>query len=129
MQKLFIAVIDDDEDDVMLLKECFKKYNSIDVISFSSSQHFLETLMHENTPCLLVVDLHLPDIRGIDLIDLIRERPALANIPIVVYTTGYSRSEKLICDEMKIQLYKKPDTFIEWDHIAQMMAQHCDHSL
>ena len=129
MQDLYIAIIDDDEDDVHLLKECFEKYNSIQVKSFSTSHAFLDTPMNGSLPCLLVIDLNLPDIRGTDLIDQIKANPTLADVPIIVYTTGYSRSEQVSCEELKIRLLKKPDTVLEWDKIASMMAQHCDKSL
>ena len=129
MQELYVAIVDDDEDDVQLLKECFEKYNSIEVRSFSTSQAFLDTPMNGSLPCLLVIDLNLPDIRGVDLIDQIKANPTLADVPIVVYTTSYSRSEQVNCEELKIRLLKKPDTVLEWNKIALIMAQHCDESL
>jgi CheY-like chemotaxis protein len=129
MQNLYIAIIDDDEDDVSLLKECFKKYKSIACKGYSTGQKFLDDPFEDGIPCLLVVDLNLPDIRGIDLIDLVKANPLLANIPIIVCTTDYSRTEQINCDDLKITLLKKPDTILEWDEIALMMARHCDQSL
>jgi CheY-like chemotaxis protein len=130
MQDLYIALIEDDEDDIQILQECFKKYNSIEIRNFLSSQDFLDTSLNESSlPCLLVIDLNLPDIRGIDLIDRIKAIPVLADVPIIIYTTIYSRTEKITCEDLNIRLLKKPDTVVEWDNIALMMAQHCDASM
>jgi CheY-like chemotaxis protein len=129
MQDLYIAIVDDDEEDVELLKECFKKYNSIEIRAFANGLDFLENSFNGALPCLLVIDLNLPDIRGIDLIDQIKANPLLSQLPIIVYTTSYSRFEEISCDELKIRLVKKPDTILKWDAIALMMANHCDSSL
>ena len=129
MQDLYVAIIDDDEEDVTLLKDCFKKYNSISIKSFSTSQKFLDFPLNGSSPCLLVIDLNLPDIRGMDLIDQIKANSRLADIPIIVYTTGYTPKEQVTCEDLKIMLLKKPDTVIKWDEIAYLMAKHCDQSL
>jgi len=63
------------------------------------------------------------------LIDQIKADPALAEIPIIVYTTSYTPREKISCEDLKIQLLKKPDTVLAWDKVALLMAQHCDKSL
>ena len=129
MQELYIAIIDDDFDDVTLLTECFEKYHSVSVKSFSSAKKFLDHPLNGSTPCLIVVDLNLPDIRGVDLIDQIKANSALANVPIIIYTAGYTPRDKISCDELQIKLYKKPDTALGWEDIALMMAQHCDKTL
>jgi CheY-like chemotaxis protein len=129
MKELYIAIVDDDEDDVELLKDCFKKYASIEIRDFSSGQAFLENHFGDALPCLLVIDLNLPDIRGIDLIDQIKANSLLSDLPIIVYTTNYTPREQISCDELKIRLVKKPDTFLKWDEIALIMAHHCDENI
>ena len=129
MRDLYIAIIDDDKGDMDLLTECFEKYHAIAVKGFSSAQKFLDHSFNGGVPCLLVVDLNLPDIRGIDLIDQIKANQALAEIPIIVYTTGYTPREEISCEELQISLFKKPHTVLEWDKIALLMAKHCDSTL
>jgi CheY-like chemotaxis protein len=128
MQDLYIAIVEDDEEDVQLLTDCFRKYNSIEIRAFPYAQEFLDTSFEGALPCLLVIDLNLPDIRGIDLIDQIKAHPLLSEVPIIVYTTSYSRSEQVSCEELKIRLVKKPDTVLQWEEVALMMAHHCDES-
>ena len=129
MQEPFIALIEDDQDDVAILTECFKKYDSFSIKNFTSGQEFLDAPLNGSLPCLIVIDLNLPDIRGIQLVDHIKANPVIADVPIIIYTTDYTRNEQATCEELKIRLLKKPDTYIDWDKIALMMAQHCDTSL
>ena len=129
MQDLYIAIIDDDEDDVTLLQECFEKYNFITVKGFSSGQEFLDNVVKASLPCLIVIDLNLHDIRAVDLIDQIKANSQLAEVPIIVYTTAYTPKEQISCEELQIRLLKKPNTILEWDNIALMMVKHCDQSL
>ncbi len=51
----------------------------------SSAEDALALLEKEEYDCL-VLDLTLPDMSGVELIDAIRERPALHRLPIIIYT-------------------------------------------
>jgi CheY-like chemotaxis protein len=127
MQDL-IAIIDDDEDDVELLKQFLKKISSISIHNFSTGEQFLADTTNGNLPCLLIVDLNLPDIRGMDLIRQIKSHPLLLAVPIVVFTTDYSRAEQKSCEELQIKLIKKPDTGLAWEEVALMIYRQCNHN-
>jgi CheY-like chemotaxis protein len=129
MQDVFIAIIDDDEEDVELLKQFFKKISSISIHDFSTGEQFLADTSKENLPCLLIVDLNLPDIRGMDLIKQIKSNPIFSSVPIIVFTTSFSRTEQKTCEELQIKLLKKPDTGLAWEEVALMMARNCNHIL
>ena len=129
MQDSYIAMIDDDEDDVAILKDCFEKYHSISIKSFPSGQKFLNSDFNESLPCLIVLDLNLYDIRGTDFIERIRANSSIAHVPVIVYTADYSLRDKVNCDDLQIQLLHKPATFLEWDHIAALMAQNCEQAV
>jgi PAS domain S-box-containing protein len=43
-------------------------------------------LAREHQPDLIVLDLHLPDLNGDEVIDLLREDPRTAAIPVVIYS-------------------------------------------
>ena len=129
MQELFIALIEDDEDDVGLMTDCFKKQSSFSIKSFSSGQDFLDYSLNGSLPCLFVVDLNLPDIRGLYFVEQIRLNSVLTNVPVIIYTTDYTRHEAKACEELNIQLLKKPDSLQEWDNIAAAMLQYCNTGL
>jgi CheY-like chemotaxis protein len=128
MKDLFIALVEDDEDDAELLKEIFEKYRSISINHFLNGQSFLDEL-NGSLPCLIVLDIHLPDIQLIDMIHKIRSNKLIGLIPIMVYSTNFSPAQQESCERYNIELFKKPNSIKEWDDLALVMAMHCDHSL
>ena len=72
-----------------------------------------------------MIDLNHPDIRGLELVEQIRLNSIFTDIPVVIYTSIYSRHEARACEELNISLLKKPDTLEEWDKIASIMLQFC----
>jgi CheY-like chemotaxis protein len=131
MEELFIALVDDDEDDLAILKESFTPYNSIAIRSFLNGKKFLDSIetINGSNPCLIVIDLNLPDIHGLDLAEQIKSNPLLDKIPIIVYTTAYSPAELARCKKLKIEIFRKPSTVQHWEKIALMMAMNCSHPL
>ena len=128
MKDLFIALVEDDEDDAQLLKEVFENYRSISIKHFLTGQSFLDEL-NGNLPCLIVLDINLPDIQLKDMIHKIRSNELMGLIPIIVYSTNFSPAQQENCERHNIELFKKPNSLKEWDDLALIMAMHCDHSL
>ncbi|GJL55652.1 MAG: hypothetical protein NPIRA02_27840 [Nitrospirales bacterium] len=96
-----ILIIDDDADDILILEECLSR----------TSLHFQVTALHtgseaipylhefshgkiEGKPDLIILDLHLPDIEGVELIHAIRRHVILRITPIIVYS-GSDDQERL----------------------------------
>ena len=132
MKGAYIVHVDDDRDDAQWLKESFRLYSSIAVSHFPNANSFLSAIpsfKNGNTPCLFVIDLNLPDIKGLELIEKIKEDRCFDQVPIVMYTTGYSPADKTVCDKLGIELFKKPNTVKEWEAICKIMALRCNHSL
>ena len=77
----------------------------------------------------MVIDLNLPDIKGLELITKIKSDPAFNKVPIVVYTTGYSPADKAKCDKLNIELFKKPNTVQDWQAICKVMALRCGEAM
>lgn len=128
MPELYIAVVDDDEDDLHFLSDSFENYKTIPLKSFKTCQSFIQFLdtSNGNHPCLLVTDLNLPEVSGIDLIKQLKAHPLYKLIPIMVYTTGATPMEQAYCDDHHIKVFKKPNAIKDWNEIASVMAKHCE---
>jgi len=127
-KKHYVAIIDDDHDDSTLLQECFEKLHSLSVRCFDRGSSFFDFINNnENVDfCLIIVDLNLPENSGIDIVQKIKERPFLESIPVLVFTTGGTPAEKDFCKRLNIEIFRKPNSFKEWESIAFLMALHCD---
>lgn len=131
MEELYIALVDDDDDDLAFLKESFTAHYTISIHGFSNGKKFLDStgMANGGSPCLIVIDLNLPDMHGLDLAEQIKANPLLNKIPIIVFTTGYSPAELARCKKLGIEIFKKPSTVQQWEDIALMMATYCGHIL
>lgn len=70
MEATKIFFIEDNRTEVMLLKLAFSGLKNIDVHYFSTGKELLDHL--ENRPEIIVVDLLLPDISGLDIIHKVK---------------------------------------------------------
>src|SRR5204863_3324499 len=60
-------------------------HDDIDLITVGTGAEALTALRTEAPDCI-VLDLRLPDMSGFDLLEAVRDDPALADLPVVVFT-------------------------------------------
>jgi two-component system response regulator FixJ len=73
-----------DDDDAVRDSMCiFLESCGLDVREFRSAREFLATLCAHPTGCLLL-DLHMPEMNGLELLELLRERGS--QLPVVMFT-------------------------------------------
>jgi CheY-like chemotaxis protein len=58
------------------------------VVSAANGQEALDRLREKPTPCVVVTDLMMPIMSGWKLIDMLRDDPSTARIPIVVVSAA-----------------------------------------
>jgi two-component system, cell cycle response regulator DivK len=79
-----VLIVDDNVTNLKLIT-CLLATESCDVITATSAEHALE-LLRDNRPDLLLLDLQLPDMDGLELTRILRADPVLASLPIVAVT-------------------------------------------
>src|SRR5687767_10528290 len=127
-KKLYVAIIDDDNDDVTLLTECFQKFPAFSIQGFNKGSVFFDFIDSNggDSLCLMVVDLNLPELDGIGIIKRIKESSVLVDIPVLVFTTGGTPAERDDCEKLNVEVFKKPSSLEEWRSIVLVMASHCE---
>jgi CheY-like chemotaxis protein/signal transduction histidine kinase len=60
-------------------------HDDIDLVTVGTGADALAVLREEAPDCI-VLDLRLPDMSGFDLLEAVRDNPALADLPVVVFT-------------------------------------------
>ena len=107
-----IYVIEDDEDINELLIYNLSKEN-FEVKSFLNSLDALESLKHEK-PDLILLDIMLPDIDGIEVCKRLRASEEYKDIPIIMLTAKSTEIDKVVGLELGADDYiTKPFSFKE----------------
>jgi CheY-like chemotaxis protein len=76
-------------------------------------------------PCLILLDLRLPKIDGIEVLRKVKTSPELANIPVVVLTTSASSQDVSRAYACNANSYLvKPDDFASLDSLVQNVGQY-----
>jgi CheY-like chemotaxis protein len=81
-----ILIVEENEVDASIIDLMMQKYN-FETIRVSSDKKALEYLESNSDIRLVITDISLPEIDGLDLLVKIKDDPKLGKIPIIVYTS------------------------------------------
>jgi len=116
-----ILVVEDDEDIRDAIGEILS-HEGYDVALAENGQHALEKLGELERPCLLLVDLVMPQMDGWDLMSALSKNDRLATIPVVVMSAA-SRPERLEGHTLEGHtVVKKP---IDLGIMLDIVKNHC----
>lgn len=82
MNERTVLIIEDEEDAAELFAEMMR-VSGFRVVKITSSAPAMDLLTDEK-PDLVILDIMMPDISGLDVLRHIRRDPALTHIPVVV---------------------------------------------
>lgn len=98
-----ILLVDDDDVDCMSVRNAFKKNNimnplfiahdGIDALDMLKGSNGLEKI--SPTPRIILLDINMPRMNGLEFLKEIRQDPELQNISVFVMTTSNSDSDKI----------------------------------
>lgn len=127
-QKHFILLAEDDEDDQELIKLAFSKVTTQhDFKIVNNGQEVLDALSgRPEMPCMIILDLNMPRLDGLQTLKELRKEPKYTGIPIVIFTTSDDDDNKRISYSSGASDYFiKPATLKEFVNTAQKMLTYC----
>lgn len=83
-----ILLIDDDEDDCMVFKMAVAEAKNGTIFLYRNSCDDIISVLQEEKPNLIFLDINLPRINGIEGLQLIREANKELSIPVVMYSSS-----------------------------------------
>jgi len=121
---LTILLVDDDEVDVMTVKRAFTKANITNKVHVATNGvEALEMLRGPDLPTtrrIVLLDLNMPRMNGIELLREVRKDPHLAGLTVVVLTTSNEDRDRVEAFQLNVAGYLlKPVTFSDF---AEVMA-------
>lgn len=123
-----IIMVEDDEGHARLIEKNIRRAGIANAIRhFVDGTSALDYLFHApdgpamNGPALILLDLNLPDMSGIDILGKIKADPRLRRTPVVVLTTTDDKVEIQRCYDLGANVYiTKP---VNYESFARAIQQ------
>jgi CheY-like chemotaxis protein len=114
-QKPLIFIVDDDPDDRQIILDAFlENYSAIDYVFMADATELLTNLYATETelPDLILLDLNMPGIMGLQALAEIRANKTFSQIPIIVLTTSTLNKDRKVSYQLGASCYlTKPDSY------------------
>jgi DNA-binding response OmpR family regulator len=90
-----VLVVEDEQDIAALITHTLQRGGDLEVESVGSGDAALKTIT-ERTPDLIILDLNLPVLGGLEVCRILRARPSTAETPIIMLTARSTESDRVI---------------------------------
>jgi CheY-like chemotaxis protein len=121
---IHVLLIEDDDVDVMNVKRAFKKNNlTTQIVVANNGEEGLERLRDgsvSTTRLLILLDLNMPRMNGVEFLRALRADPQLSRTPVVVLTTSNEDRDKVEAYNFNVAGYLlKP---VRFDDFVELMG-------
>lgn len=128
--KNIVFYADDDTDDLELVQDAFARFtNNVEVITAKDGIQALSYLKSLNfqtsMPCLIILDINMPILNGRDVLKRIKEMTHLSTIPVVLFSTSSSPSDKEFARNYEAGFVTKPLDVSQMEMITELFVDHC----
>lgn len=86
----------DDEPDILQLVSLRLEREGFNTKGFLSGREFLDSLEKEEAPDLVVLDLMLPDVDGLEICRFLRSDPRYRSVPIIMLTAKADEEDRIV---------------------------------
>lgn len=125
-----ILLIEDDYVDILTVQRAFAKLEVKNPLQIcGNGLEALDYLRENEFPALIILDLNMPKMNGLEFLEEIKSDPKLSLIPIVVLTTSQEQSDRLKSFENHVSGYMvKPVEFKEFVKIMDSIRNYWENS-
>lgn len=81
-----VWIVDDDEEMIRAIGLMLQMLDC-EVRSFHSARSAAQTLLTGKKPQLLILDINMPEVSGLDMLEFLRRRPEWKELPIVMLSS------------------------------------------
>ena len=128
--KHIILYAEDDPDDLFMVQQAFEKFD--DTIQLAHAANGFDALQQlnkfhaeGNLPCLVILDINMPGMDGIETLIRIRQSDALSKLAVVLFTTSSSERDKIIARKWGAEFITKPLVYAELEILAKTFLNFC----
>ncbi len=81
-----VWIVDDDEEMTRAIQLMLRLLDC-EATGFLNARSTAQSLLSGKTPDLLIVDIHMPEVSGLDLLEFLRRRPEWKDLPILMLSS------------------------------------------
>jgi CheY-like chemotaxis protein len=131
MQPTKILLVEDDPNDIELIQIALEQYNFVNKIDIvTDGEQAVHYLFGRNgqpptqsLPRLVLLDLKLPKINGLQLLEMIRKSPLTHNLVVVVMTSSAENYDLKACYDLGVNSYiVKPLDFQQFVEVSRQVG-------
>jgi two-component system response regulator len=131
MQATKILLVEDDPNDIELIQIALEQYNFVNKIDIvTDGEQALHYLFGRDgqppthaLPKLVLLDLKLPKINGLQLLEMIRKSPHTRNLVVVVMTSSAENVDLKACYDLVVNSYiVKPLDFQQFVEVSRQVG-------
>ncbi|MBM3745652.1 MAG: response regulator [Acidobacteria bacterium] len=128
-----ILLVEDNPDDVVLTQRALRKHNMAnELVVARDGREALDYLFGTGSfvgrdlsvmPVLVLLDLKLPRVNGVEVLRFIRNNPLTKLLPVVVLTTSVEEQDLISCYTLGCNSYiRKPVEFAEFVEAVRQLG-------
>jgi two-component system response regulator len=126
MNHTFIALVEDNADDEALTMRALKKHSiANDIVVLRDGVEALAYLLAPDRPLpqLVLLDLNLPRINGLEVLQRLREEPRTKLLPIVILTSSNEERDLIEGYRLGVNSYvRKPVDFVQFSEAVRQLG-------
>jgi CheY-like chemotaxis protein len=131
-----IVLVDDDQDDQEIFRSaCARIDNTVNVIGFENGEQALASIPAMLLPPdVIFLDLNMPRLNGIEVLQELKLSSDLKAIPVVIYSTSFDPRIKDACSNLgAVEVMEKPNSFdtlcLKLQTVLLTLCSSCTHEL
>ena len=112
-----ILLIEDDFIDVMTVKRALKEIKISNELTVANNGEAALEILNKlsNKPCIILLDLNMPKMGGLEFLSIIKKQKELQSIPVIVLTTSKQEKDKIESFKYSIAGYiAKPVDYMQF---------------
>ncbi len=122
-----VILVEDNLADVELVRiSIMELENPVELVHVGDGQELLAFLNTAvlNEIAVILLDLNMPRVSGIDVLRLMHNDPMLKKVPVVMFTTSNSKTDILKCYELGAKAFVcKPLDIFEFNHSIRSIVE------
>jgi len=131
MKSRYIIFADDDADDLELITGFFRQFNrDVNVLEFGDGKEVLQFLddfaPSTSSLLLIVLDINMPRVNGLETLAAIRKHSRFRHIPVVIYTTSINQSDQQLAQKLGASWVNKSTSIEGVKQRAKVLAEFCE---